>query len=562
MKIYYLLFIFLLLIGCCKVNNQAANRREKNSKKVFHDEFESSTYQSSQKSVKNLFDSQVAGAFYPGKKAELQSMIEQFLNQAELNKAILEKDIVGLLSPHAGYRFSAPVAAESYKQVKGKNYKTVVVMAISHRRMSKKIVTLANDAYNTPLGNILIDKSATKELLDNFSDLIEVNESVFMREHSLEVQLPFLQLVLPEVKIVPLILSTRNDEDAIALGDALYKIWGKRKDILFVASSDLSHFLEYDDAVKIDRENLDIISKIDIPLFIQKGAGASFKNGYTGLCGFHPVLALLKLFSNYSSQDRETVIIDYKNSGDTAFDRSKVVGYGSIAFALKQNIRTEKQKAVENNNQNNVNDNPSVQSEDITKRPQYAFTSEEKQILLKIAQKSVESAVRGKSYLPDQPQAPRLQNLGAAFVTLKCDTGSDGRCHGLGEDLRGCIGHIIARIPLYECVSQVAKSAALEDPRFLPINESELQYINYEISVLTAPERVSDSQSIVVGRDGLIMSRGMYRGLLLPQVPGEFGWNREEFLDATCRKAGLEQGCWRQEDTNIERFQAVVWNNR
>jgi hypothetical protein len=118
---------------------------------------------------------------------------------------------------------------------------------------------------------------------------------------------------------------------------------------------------------------------------------------------------------------------------------------------------------------------------------------------------------------------------------------------------------VIAQIPLYQCVAEMAQSAAIHDRRFPTVTEAELEHLSYEISVLTAPEPVHDPSSIVVGRDGLIMSRGMNRGLLLPQVPGEWGWDRDQFLARTCQKAGMEPTCWQDPATTIERFGAIVW---
>jgi len=176
------------------------------------------------------------------------------------------------------------------------------------------------------------------------------------------------------------------------------------------------------------------------------------------------------------------------------------------------------------------------------------FSRDEREALMEIAKASVSAAVNGEDYEPTAPASELLRRDGAAFVTLK----ENG-------DLRGCIGHIIATMPLFECVAEVARSAATQDYRFNPVTPDELALLTYEISVLTPPEPVEDPSTVQVGRDGLIVSRGRNRGLLLPQVPEEQGWNREQFLDGTCRKAGLPQGCWRDPQTRLERFHAVVW---
>ena len=175
-------------------------------------------------------------------------------------------------------------------------------------------------------------------------------------------------------------------------------------------------------------------------------------------------------------------------------------------------------------------------------------TREERRALIDIAKAAVAAAARGEAYEPPEPASEALRVDGAAFVTLKAR----------GE-LRGCIGMVEAYDPLYRCVAQVARSAAVEDPRFNPVSPGEVAGLSVEISVLTAPETVTAPTTVVVGRDGWIVSRGGRRGLLLPQVPEEQGWSREQFLDGTCRKAGLPTGCWRDADTRIQRFRAVVW---
>ena len=128
--------------------------------------------------------------------------------------------------------------------------------------------------------------------------------------------------------------------------------------------------------------------------------------------------------------------------------------------------------------------------------------------------------------------------------------------------MRGCIGLIAAEKPLYVGVRDAATSAALEDPRFSPVTAGELPALEYEISVLTPFHRVLDVKDVRVGRDGLLMIRGSNRGLLLPQVPTEFGWDRKTFLDETCVKAGLPPQAWQDESTDIFAFSALVFNER
>lgn len=187
---------------------------------------------------------------------------------------------------------------------------------------------------------------------------------------------------------------------------------------------------------------------------------------------------------------------------------------------------------------------------EVTMTGKYEITPKEKKWLMKLAKDAVKAAVEGKKFEPPEPATQLLKDKGAAFVTLRKK-----------EQLRGCIGHIIAHMPLYKCVASVARSAALEDPRFPPVGPSEYESLHFEISVLTPPQDVKDPEEIVVGEDGVIINYGgMYQGVFLPQVPIEQGWDRIEYLDNLCYKAGvMKKGCWKEPQASLRKFQAVVW---
>lgn len=176
------------------------------------------------------------------------------------------------------------------------------------------------------------------------------------------------------------------------------------------------------------------------------------------------------------------------------------------------------------------------------------LSESEKEYLLKLARQSIVNAVRGDPAPVPEMSTPVLGENRGAFVTIK----------KRGE-LRGCIGYIVAVKPLAETVCEMAQAAALRDPRFNPVSEDELDELELEISVLTPIQEVKDVNSIEVGKDGLIIKRGHFQGLLLPQVPTEYGWDRETFLAQTCRKAGLPLDAWKQKDTEISSFRAEVF---
>jgi AmmeMemoRadiSam system protein A len=203
-----------------------------------------------------------------------------------------------------------------------------------------------------------------------------------------------------------------------------------------------------------------------------------------------------------------------------------VVGYGAVALVAVQETKKHGRK-----------------------RAEFSLTPAEKQELLKIARQSVETAVREKKLYPvpaDEPEA--LRNARGAFVTLKE--------HG---DLRGCIGYMSPVKPLVETVRDVAAYAALEDRRFLPVREGELPILEYEISVLSPLHKVDDINQIHVGEHGLLIRKGDYEGVLLPQVPTEEGWDRNTFLEQVCVKAGLPQKAWKDEDADLFMFTALVF---
>ena len=468
--------------------------------------------------IENSFEPQVAGGFYTEDPTELKRQVRGFLSGAAAEAIPEDRDIVGILTPHAGYRYSGPVAGEAYNAVKGRGYRTVVVLALCHRRSALKASVLNRPAYDTPLGSARIDQRAVAALLTHHGDLFESNEVLFQGEHSLEVQLPFIQEALPKAKIVPVIVAVHDEKAIEGIAEALYEVLGKREEVLFVLSSDLSHFYPYAEASAYDRKVLALLEQWKIDEW--KKIAPTRK----GMCGYSPILTFVKMFEKFDKAGRRGTRLAYNNSGDTAGDKSRVVGYGAVAFSVRRGMRTTEQE---------TDFGP--------------FDVEQRRYLMSLAKRAVEAAARGEDYNPMQPESDLLRDQGAAFVTLK----KDGQ-------LRGCIGHVIARIPLFKCVSDVARAAAIHDSRFSPVRPGELDDLTFEISVLTAPEKTTP-EKVVVGRDGLIMSRDGRSGLLLPQVPVEWNWTREEFLDHTCRKAGLPAGCWKDPDTEIKSFRAIVW---
>jgi len=460
----------------------------------------------------------VAGQFYPAQPDQLRRMVDEFLGQATVPS--LPGPLVALIAPHAGYIYSGKVAAHSYALLRGRKIARVVVIAPSHYEAFPFISVYDGDAYATPLGNVEVDKDFASKLA-KLSPLIQLSArghtpTQQQGEHSLEVQLPFLQRVLGDFRLVPIVMGAQTYETERALGVALAKMI-KGTDTLIVASSDLSHYHPYDEATKIDQKTLRAIERWDY-----LGLSRNFQAGIWEACGGGPIVAAMIAAERLGATQAK--VLKYANTGDVTGDRSRVVGYGAVALLQSESPPGKLQS-------------PSLDQK-------------EKDALIRIARKSVETAVREKKlYEPPPPEFESLLREYGVFVTLRKK----------GE-LRGCIGWITTEKPLYLAVRDTATFAALQDPRFDPVNAGELRELEYEISVLTPFRRVLDVNEVRVGRDGLLIIRGHNEGVLLPQVAAEERWDRKTFLEEACRKAGLPRQAWQDEATDIFVFSALVFS--
>ncbi len=469
----------------------------------------------------------VAGSFYPADPKELTAMIDDML--AKVSQPPITDKILAVVAPHAGYQYSGPVAAYTYAALKGRKYARVVVIAPSHHEAFDFTSVYDGDAYATPLGNVPVDKdfaarlvkmSSTMKLSGRGHDATSAGA-----EHAIEVELPWLQRVLGDFKLVPIDMGDQSYESSRALGVALAKLIktesksgaeGKNGETLVLASSDLSHYHPYDEAVTIDHKTLNALEEWDYFSMSQ-----NFQTRVWEACGGAPIVAAM-IYAERIGANRAKVL-KYANSGDITGDHSRVVGYSADVF-----VKTQHNKTAET---------------------PFSLTDKEKAELLALARKSVEYAVEVQEpYAPDASASATLNQERGAFTTLK-----------KAGQLRGCIGYTSARKPLYMTVRDTATLAALQDPRFQPVRAAELPKLEYEISVLSPLRRVTDIEEIKVGQHGLLMKNGDSEGLLLPQVPVEQGWDRQTFLEQTCRKAGMATSCWKDEDTDIFMFTAVVF---
>jgi AmmeMemoRadiSam system protein B len=269
----------------------------------------------------------VAGQFYPGERKELSQMIDEFLKNAKVPK--IEGEIFGILVPHAGYIFSGPVAAHCYKAIQGKNFETVVLIGDSHYEYFDGVSVWDRGEWETPLGRVKVDEELAKEIL-NFSKRFLVKDSAHLFEHSLEVQIPFLQKVLKNFKILSLIFGS-EDKDWEELAKSILKLMKKKK-ILVVASSDLSHYPPYEVAQEIDKRTIEGILSSEPEKFKEKIETLKklFPDVDTFACAQDTIKTILEISKNLKGKAK---LLNYQNSGDTIYgEKSQVVGYCAIAF--------------------------------------------------------------------------------------------------------------------------------------------------------------------------------------------------------------------------------------
>jgi len=470
-------------------------------------------------SKQNIRESVIAGSWYPGDPAQLTKDIKGYLAQVPQHK--IDGELVALISPHAGYLYSGQVAAYSYKLLEGRHYDIVVIVAPSHRARFNGASVYPRGGFRTPLGIVPVDEAIADELLDK-SPITNSLPEAHAQEHSLEIQLPFLQVVLKDFKLVPIVMGEQDLATCEEVGRVIATVI-KGKNALVIASTDLSHFYPYDKAKALDKVVLDRVNAFDA-----QGLSRDLGQGRCEACGGGPVVAVMVAAQALGADKGE--VLRYANSGDVTGDRSSVVGYMAAVLYKSKSARTQNA--------------PKKEKVGVD----LGLNAEEKKTLHDIAHTVIWNKVAGKPVPEFHVKSGRLTELRGAFVTItKKGT------------LRGCIGHIRGLMPLYKTIEEMAAAAAFDDPRFPPITKNELKDLEIEISVLTPFKQITDVKEIEVGTHGIYMERGYYSGLLLPQVATEYRWDRDTFLEHTCRKAGLPPDAWKEKDTRIYIFSADIF---
>ena len=416
-----------------------------------------------------------------------------------------------VIVPHAGYVFSGEVAASAFNRIPKRHpYKRIFLLGPSHRvGFSGASVDTLYAYAETPLGRVAIDIETGKELLKTAS--FTCRNDAHDREHCLEVQLPFLQMMYEEVPpIVPIVIGTQRLEILEDIADSLEPYFNEEN--LFVISSDFSHYPSYKDAQTSDLYLANAIEQggleefLNALRYIRK---MDFIGQDTAACGACAIAVLLSMMDAQGRNQFDVDHVMYRNSGDSPYgDKDRVVGYNSIVI-------TRNQKADEH---------------------LFHFSDDEKRGMIAAARSAIYSALR-MDYDGDITPVGILKEKGyGVFVTLH-----------LNGRLRGCIGRFTSSDSLYETIQDMARSAAFSDPRFPSLSRSEAPRIDIEVSVLSPLKRISSVDEFKLGRDGIYMIKGSRHGTFLPQVATETGWSTEEFLGHCAQdKAGIGYYGWKE----------------
>ena len=453
----------------------------------------------------------VAGQFYPADAAELGRAVDRWLVPPAGAKP--PSGVVAVLAPHAGYEFSGRLAGMAYwyaEQV----YDTVVILATGHTEAVKGAAILSSDFYRTPLGRVEPDRALGAALL-KASPLFEERPSAHLREHPVEVQLPFLQRKLKKpFKLLPAVLNTDSPAAVKEIGAALAAAL-KGKKALIVISADFSHYPSAADAALSDGAMALAIESLDPELFLS-AARFMERKGIAGLdtcaCGSAAAAAGMEAARLLGAKSFVTLKLSDSHAENSRAAADRVVGYISGVFA-RSGAPAE-----------------------------LALSRVQKTALLKEARATLDRHFGGEEQPAGLDPDPRLNLPGAAFVTLT-----------IGGALRGCVGTVAPAMTLADAVRYGAYGAALRDGRFRPLAKEELAKTEIEISVLS-PLKPAGHAGIKPGVHGAVIMKDGKSGLFLPQVWEQLPKKEDFFGELCAQKAGLPRGCWKDPAVKLYSF--------
>ncbi len=461
-----------------------------------------------------------AGKFYPANPGELKKVLDEFAHLAETTPVDIprNKRLRAIILPHAGYIYSGWTAAHASRVFTPGGFDKIIVMAPDHHVGFSNGVISQVDAYQTPLGLIRIhpDADALRQQYDFFTSSRVSDET----EHAVEVILPVLQHFLGAFELIPIVLGPSRVE---LIAESILPVLNDRT--LLVVSSDLSHYLSYEEAVARDRRTIEMILACDAgSLSLQENAA----------CGKTPIMVLLHIARQLNWMP---VFLHYANSGDTAGGRDRVVGYAAIAFYGDLPMETEPKTSQ-------------------------GLSHDQGRLLVKLARLVIEDRLsnekedRVSAFLARSAQNHEFQQRAGTFVTLQ-------RNH----QLRGCIGNLAADTSILEGVKRNAVQAAFHDPRFPPLAPEELEGLDIEVSILSRPKALvyENGDDLIsklhIDADGVIIRKGSAGATFLPQV-----WQQlpdpKSFLNHLCSKAGLPSDAWQRTRLDVMTYQVQHFNEK
>ena len=412
----------------------------------------------------------VAGQFYPGSPSQLRAMIEQLVGEKGA-----KADVIGLVSPHAGYIYSGPVAGAVISRIKFKD--TFIIMGPNHTGRGKPLSIMTQGTWETPLGEVEIDSELGKQILATSSYLQE-DEVAHQYEHSIEVQLPFLQYFKPDIKIVPIVLAYSSGDIYKEIGKDIAKaVKDLNKEVVIIASSDMTHYEPQSSAQRKDTQAIEAILDLNEDELLKRVDELNIS-----MCGYAPTTSLISAAKELGATGAE--LVKYQTSGDTSGDYSSVVGYAGIIITRMSP-------------------------------------------LVRLAKETVETYVREGKIPQTGELTPEMKPKAGVFVSI----------HKLGE-LRGCIGTFEPNEDnVAEEIIANAVSSATRDPRFPSIAPNELKDLDYSVDVLTTPEPIDNQDQLDPKKYGVIVECEGRRGLLLPDLEGVDSVDYQ--IDICRQKAGI-----------------------
>ncbi|MBA7624408.1 hypothetical protein ES703_31816 [subsurface metagenome] len=412
----------------------------------------------------------VSGQFYPASPSQLKAMIEGMVDE----KAAKE-EVIGLVSPHAGYIYSGWVAGAVMSKIKFKD--TFIIMGPNHTGMGKPCSIMTEGVWKTPLGEVEIDSELGKRILATSSYLQE-DYAAHQYEHSIEVQIPFLQYFKPDIRLVPIILAYSSGAIYKEIGREIAKaIKDSNKEVVIIASSDMTHYEPQESAQRKDMQAIEAILDLNEDELLRRIDELDIS-----MCGYAPTVSLISAAKELGATGAE--LVRYQTSGDTTGDYSAVVGYAGVIITAMHPIA-------------------------------------------RLAKKTVETFVKeGKTPQPEE-LTPEMRGRTGVFVSI----------HKFGE-LRGCIGTIEpTEKNVAEEIINNAINSATRDPRFPAIAPNELKDLSYSVDVLTPPEPIDSQDQLDPKKYGVIVECGFRKGLLLPDLEGVDTVDYQ--IDICRQKAGI-----------------------